>query len=40
MAMPIVLTVRDIRGGAWEAIGSAKGGSQIRVGKGEVWWWT
>ncbi len=40
MAMPIVFTVRDISGGAKVAIGSAKGGSQMRVGKGELWWWT
>ena len=34
------VTVRDISGGAKVAIGSAKGGSQMRVGKGELWWCT
>jgi hypothetical protein len=37
MVMPMVFTVRDMRGGANVAMGSAKGGSQIRVGKGELW---
>ena len=40
IAMPIMLISREIRYGACVAIGSAKGGSQIRVGKGELWWWT
>jgi hypothetical protein len=40
IVIPIVFTVRDMIGGAWVAIGSAKGGSQIRVGNGELWWWT
>ena len=34
MAMPIMLTSRDIRYGACVAIGSANGGSQMRVGNG------
>ena len=33
MAMPIMLTSRDIRYGACVAMGSANGGSQMRVGK-------
>jgi hypothetical protein len=35
--MPMVFTCRDIRYGAWAAIGSANGGSQIRVGNGDDW---
>jgi hypothetical protein len=37
IAMPMVLTSRDIRNGACDAIGSANGGSQMRVGNGDDW---
>ena len=40
MAMPIVFTSRDMMGGALLPMGSAKGGSQMRVGNGELWWCT
>ena len=40
MPMPIMFTVRDISAGTRGAIGSAKGGSQMRVGNGDDWWWT
>jgi hypothetical protein len=40
IAMPIMLTSRDISGGASDPIGSENGGSQIRVGNGDDWWWT
>ena len=37
--IPIRLTVRHMSGCTWGEIGSAKGGIQMRVGKGELWWW-
>ena len=40
MSMPIAFTVRDISGCTWDAMGSANGGSQMRVGNGAVWWCT
>jgi hypothetical protein len=36
MVIPMVFTSRDISGGARLAMGSANGGSQMRVGKGAV----
>ena len=40
MPMPIMFTVRDISAGTRGAIGSANGGSQMRVGNGDDWWCT
>ena len=40
IAIPIMLTSRDIRNGASSPTGSENGGSQMRVGKGPDWWWT
>ncbi len=40
MAMPIMLTWRESSEGTRDAIGSANGGSQMRVGNGAVWWCT
>ncbi len=40
MAMPIMLTSRDMMDGASMPIGSENGGSQMRVGNGAVWWCT
>ena len=37
IVMPIVFTSRDISAFTWFAIGSANGGSQMRVGNGAVW---
>jgi hypothetical protein len=37
IVIPIVFTVRAMMGGENVAMGSANGGSQIRVGKGELW---
>ena len=37
IAMPIMLTSRDIRNGASLPMGSENGGSQIRVGNGDDW---
>ena len=37
IVIPMVFTWRDMSPGTRGAIGSAKGGSQIRVGNGAVW---
>jgi hypothetical protein len=40
MAIPIMLISREMRYGACGAMGSANGGSQMRVGNGDDWWCT
>ena len=38
IAMPMRLTVRHMSGCTFGLMGSAKGGIQMRVGKGDDWW--
>src|SRR5690349_24010674 len=38
MRVPIAFTWRAMIGGTRRPTGSAKGGIQMRVGKGELWW--
>ena len=40
MAMPIMLTSREMIAGAFRPTGSENGGSQILAGNGAVWWKT
>ena len=40
IAMPIMFSWREMTYGACVAIGSANGGSQMRVGNGDDWWCT